>query len=362
MDNEKYDYLLSIMIPTKNRATYLEECLLSLNKIIVKYHDIQIVVQDNSDNETDVLRVMSTYRYNNVLYNHTSGNLSQTQNSEMAIELTKGEYVCYIGDDDTITQEMVNLVRAMKKLNVLACAFDSSSYIWPDVIFNNTKLVPFFYKDQDIVVCKRKGIDALEDELQNGMQTIFSLPRVYHGIVSRKILNVVKEKSGYFFPGPSPDMANAVAVSLCLDVYYYISAPLLVDGKAYSSAGGLGLRGKHHGNISDVKQLSANVEKEWDKRIPKIWMGETIWPESAIKALGAMKRNDLILKMDYGRIYATVLRRNIHNWKYVKPYFKSIRSIISIIKSIAKVLKHKIEALPRKKENNMICDYTVNTL
>ncbi|MDA7731693.1 hypothetical protein N8867_05855, partial [Flavobacteriaceae bacterium] len=47
----------------------------------------------------------------------------------------------------------------------------------------------------------------------SGGVNMFNLPSVYHGLVKRTVLMSIFSKYDTCFPGPSPDMANGVAVA-----------------------------------------------------------------------------------------------------------------------------------------------------
>ena len=61
----------------------------------------------------------------------------------------------------------------------------------------------------------------LKKVIKDGFGTLGLLPKVYQGVVSRQLLDKLYDKCGTYFPGPSPDMANAVALSILTDKVYY---------------------------------------------------------------------------------------------------------------------------------------------
>ena len=76
-------YLLSIIIPTKNRYQYLQECLLSLRKLDPRR--VEIIVQDNSDETSSFKDFLNNLEAQNIRYYHQDGFLSQTDNSDLAV-------------------------------------------------------------------------------------------------------------------------------------------------------------------------------------------------------------------------------------------------------------------------------------
>ncbi|WP_010175488.1 glycosyltransferase family 2 protein [Bacillus coahuilensis] len=321
------DYLLSIVIPTKNRFNYLIECLSAI--IDIGSDKIEIVVQDNSDN-MEVEEYIRTLNWPHIKYFYESKKLSQTGNSELAVEHSTGKYVCYIGDDDAVATQLIEVVKLMEKYSIDACTFDVATYNWPDVIAHNPKIIPFRFNKSDVRIKKIDSKQVLSRYLSNGMQEIKLLPRVYHGILSKEILEEIKTRTGSYFPGPSPDMANATAASLIVRKFFKIGYPLIIDGKSYKSAGGMGLRGAHTGKLTGVSQLSDDVEANWNARIPKLWLGRTIWPESCIKALEAMQETEYINKMNWHAIYARILLRNSEYANEVREHLHTINDYIKV--------------------------------
>ena len=79
-------YLLSIIIPTKNRYQYLQECLLSLRKLDPRR--VEIIVQDNSDDTSSFKDFLNNLEAPNIRYYHQDGFLSQTDNSDLCLLYT----------------------------------------------------------------------------------------------------------------------------------------------------------------------------------------------------------------------------------------------------------------------------------
>lgn len=329
------EYLLSIIIPTKNRSNYLKGCLDSLIKLGDK--DIEIVVQDNSDDNSQIVDYIKNIDHKNLKYYHCKDQLTQTENSELAVSNATGKYICYIGDDDSISNMLIEAVKLMNRYEIEALNCNMATFYWPDIVFNGTKLPFLSFDKTKLKIEKINSKEILYRYLRNGFQSIRFLPRTYHAVIARSILDKVKLKSGKIFPGPSPDMANAVACSLVVHNHIYINAPLIISGASYSSACGMGMRGAHKGSLKGVAQIANDVEEKWNKNIPKLWLGNTIWPESAVKALEAMGAGDFIEKMNWYAVYARMLLKYgeyrsytmqfIHGIGYLRVFFDIISDV-----------------------------------
>ena len=284
-------YLLSIIIPTKDRYQYLSKTLVNLSELDSEL--VEIVVQDNTIINGEILNLINKINQDNIKYFHESKTLSQTDNSNLALEHATGEYCCYIGDDDTVFPDLLDVVFDLKARNIEACITDEANFYWPDVVFEKKR--PWLkYNTKKFKNRFLRSGQILAKSMSYGMQDIMYLPRVYHGIVSKKVLDIIHRKTGTYFPGPSPDMANAVACALEIDEYLYTEKPLILSGVGYTSGAGMGQRGAHKGDLKSGKQLPADAEKMWSHRIPKLWLGYTVWTESAEKSMIAMGHSEIL--------------------------------------------------------------------
>lgn len=271
--------------------------------------DVEVIVQDNSDNHEDVESFIVSLNNPNIKYYYDSRKLSQTENSDVAFKHVTGDYAVYIGDDDTICKSLVDLAYALKRHSIDSATYEISTFNWPDLM----EAVPgsFSLRYYAIDKCLIKQIDPKEtllDALHDGMQDITFLPRVYHGIVSKNLLTRIYEQTnGTFFPGPSPDMANASSCAILANNMVSINIPMIISGFGKTSAGGMGRRKLHKGSLKGNFQLRDDVEDTWDQKIPKLWMQSTIWPNSASTALRTLGETQLLKQMNYGVVAAETL-------------------------------------------------------
>jgi glycosyltransferase involved in cell wall biosynthesis len=299
-------YLLSIVVPTKDRYKYLK---LLVNLIDSFNSDnIELVLQDNTANNTEILEFLSQKEFPHIKYNHTIEQIPVSFNSDLAVLNSTGEYVCMIGDDDGVLPNIIDCVKWMKENGIDALVPSDIKYIWPDFIkgkggVNYTDVL--ILNKNGIYTNEAKVVDPLEtlnELIKNGCLNRGRLPIVYHGIVARKTLNKIYENGGTFFPGASPDIANGVALCFFVEKYIRLDFPVIISGQSMMHGGGIRKHKDLLANIEDVPFLPKDAKKDWENTIPKVWTGETVWPESAIKALRYMGRDDLIKNVNYDRI------------------------------------------------------------
>ena len=294
--------LLSIVVPTKNRYPYLKKLIELVESF--NSNDIELVIQDNSDDNNEILEFLKD-KYPFVVYNHIQGQIPMSTNSDKAILNSSGEYVCFIGDDDGVTKEIIPCVRMMKERDVEVLKPTSASYCWPDVrpgkYFSRSTRVIY-----DKPTGKLKKIDnekVLNEIVSRGFVDRGNMPLLYHGIVRRDVLDKIFAIGGTCFPGSSPDISNAVAITLTSTRCYTYGKIITISGASMFHGGGVYLTKKKHPDLNDIKWLLPGAVDKWDVRLPKIGEGESIWCDSAIKALQYMKRHDIIERINFEYLY-----------------------------------------------------------
>lgn len=296
--------LLSIVIPTKDRYFSLKSMIMALYQLSLP--ETEIIVQDNTYDNREFLDFFKNNHFDFVKYYHVKERISVTQNSDLAIQHATGEYICFLGDDDAVSRQIVNVVRYMKDHNIDACCSSVSRYYWPELmeeVKRNNSVELLGINDGSI-----RSIDPFY-ELQRILKTaefsLVGLPKVYQGIVKKTVLDTIWKQTGSFSPGASPDIANAVGVCLTAKKCIFINSPIIIAGFSKKSASGMGATKRHVNKIENVPWLDKSVKNNWDERIPPIWTGQTIWAESMIKALEKMGREDLVDRFNFKRLYSS---------------------------------------------------------
>lgn len=318
--------LLSIAIPTKNRYEYLKPCIETLLNLKSNNPRLEIVIQDNNENNDEIRPFIDQYN-TELKYYHISENLSVVDNCEKAVANCTGEFICLLGDDDSVASQIIDVCKWMKETGIESCLGKICRFNWPDMVYTVHKL-------KNLTIPKRNNHTGYKEVkkirhkiLSTGGYTMLNLPRVYHSIVSKEALDRLKNLCGSYFPGPSPDMANAIGLTFVLRNHVVIDTPIIVSGFSYKSTGGAGTRRAHVGKIEDIPHLPKKTKEIWYKRIPKYWTGETIYAESIIEALNQCKSNE-IDKYSFNALYGAFalyhrdlipLLRGFVNYKNILP-------------------------------------------
>lgn len=308
MDRE---ILLSIVVPTKDRYNYLKYLIQLVDNL--KSKDVELVIQDNSSDNADFLAYLSDMKYDFIKYNHISKQIPMSENADLAILNSTGEYVCFLGDDDGFTSYLLDGVRWMKQNSIEAVKPADVYYFWPDAsqgqICNESSVLhyhPFTGRVKYISAYKE-----LKKVLDLGIPNRGNMPLVYHSVVKRSVLDQVYRIGNTFFPGNSPDIANAVALSFVVKKFALVDLPWSYSGCSAFKGGGVAAPGKQYPPmIKDIIWFRANAEFHWDKRLPPVGIGSLIWAESTISALKYMQQYDLIEALDFNKIYCNFLTSN----------------------------------------------------
>ena len=252
----------------------------------------------------------------NIVYNYHPENLTVVENSDFAVKNSCGKYVCFLGDDDLFSPYVYEYVKAMDKYGIESSIFNVAKYYWPGISFvthNFANLIIYGSKG------KISKIDVKKEQrklLKTGGYNLFNMPKLYHGIVRRDLLEKVYDEANTYFPGPSPDMANSIALSKFVTSHVYCDIPVISSGTSPKSTAGLGAEHKHVGDLVGKSFLPSDIEERWNNNIPKVWTGPTIYAQSFIEAVNKMNMKPFLDKYNYNYMYAAFVSFNPTYRKY----------------------------------------------
>lgn len=291
--------LLSLVVPTKNRQKYAISLLQGVHAF--ESQELEVIIQDNSD-EASLKEFVTGLNDHRIRYFYCAEPLTMHQNFELAIDNACGEYVCAIGDDDgIIIPAAIASMRQAKSLGADAILTEMYSYSWPGTRHR-------IWGDMGGPIFSRRIYPGLSEQtldsraelgklfIRGSVDGLGLLPRVYQGFVSLASLTALKERSGTYFPGASPDMANAVGLVPFVGKMLFDPRITLISGHSPGSGGGQGAAGKHHGELEHVDHLPQETIRNWDPAIPRFWSGTTIYAQTVIEAARAV---DLSHKYDF---------------------------------------------------------------
>ncbi|MGB7741057.1 MAG: glycosyltransferase [Steroidobacteraceae bacterium] len=296
--------LISIVVPTRNRHYYLAHLVRTI--LAMKSPEIELVVHDNSPDPKAFKREFEGVGDSRLRYFHDATPMSITENFSRSVALARGRYICMIGDDDGVTESIVDLAAWLEREGIDAAAVNVATYLWPGVESaldgaqrEGVLRLPAYSGVTEVV----DSAEALDRVLVSGGIRIGDLPSVYQGIVARKAMERLRDRAGSCFPGPSPDMANAVGLSAVVDRFARVAFPVVISGSCPVSGAAQGARREHHGEIADQAFLPHGTAESWPAQVPFYFSGPTLWAATLIHALTATNRADLISRLRFDRLY-----------------------------------------------------------
>lgn len=111
--------LLSICIPTFNRASILHDGLNQLIPLVARW-DIPILISDNASiDDTENIAAQAKVRYPHIYFHRNAQNIGMDGNFEVALRLANTQYAWLLGDDDRIHHEALENV--LNRLSATPC-------------------------------------------------------------------------------------------------------------------------------------------------------------------------------------------------------------------------------------------------
>ena len=121
--------LISIVIPTRERASVLRHALASCLRI--PDDNIEIVVSDNASQD-DTEEVVAATVDRRVRYVRTPQRCSMRENFEFAVAHARGDYIFMMGDDDALIPNQFPYMRALlEEFRPDSLTGSKVAYAWP---------------------------------------------------------------------------------------------------------------------------------------------------------------------------------------------------------------------------------------
>nr|VFK14394.1 MAG: Glycosyl transferase family 2 [Candidatus Kentron sp. LFY] len=198
--------IISIIIPTRERADYLKESIQTALQIPDR--NIEIIISDNASTD-GTKQVISEISDPRVKYINTGKRVSMRENFEFGLHNSSGDYVIFFGDDDGILPRQFKFLRRiLEKERPDALGWNVPSiFVWPgeerdrksgSVTFDKRKLFGKIHKcDSD--ACRKHLLACKLNQLR-------FIPGVYAaGCVSRDYWGRIAAPDGTYFNSSVPD-------------------------------------------------------------------------------------------------------------------------------------------------------------
>ena len=302
--------LISLIIPTRNRPDYLVAAV-----DLARHHcqDIEVVVCDNSDTDSLRQRLATAIDDGSVVYRYSAEQLSVVDNFERARRLATGHYLMFIGDDDGIGPGLHEVATWALDQDVDAVVSYQSAFIanyfWPGVAsryFGNAYSASLFVRKFSAQASKIDCKAALRGVAQRFGGGLGALPRAYHGLVSKSLLDRIADQYGSVFGGISPDIYSATLITAECRNAWWVDYPFVIPGASPTSTAGQGAARSDKGELHQTDHITRfGSQLQWNPLLPAFYAPQTVWAYSLQAALDKVPQ--LKVAPDHGRLYARCL-------------------------------------------------------
>lgn len=306
--------LLSVAIPTHNRARYAIHAIKSL--LTLGDERMELVVSDTSSDGELARLIAADAELRSSLrlkYFNPAERLDMTGNHNAALGACTGEYVCLIGDDDTLAEEILEAVEWARQHSIdLIAPNVVANYAWPDFrsrYFGKGHAARLYYRTQLGAATIVTGAQAFATALRNAGQGTEGLPKIYHGIVRRRILVDMQARSGAYFHGSSPDVSGAVGLAMSCERFLVVDYPLTIPGGSGGSNTGRSAMNTHKGSLGQEAQTRSFEAGGWSSGVPRFFSVETVWAHATLETI---RRLDATRIRDYNFARLLAACRELH--------------------------------------------------
>jgi len=216
----------SLIIPTRNRS---ETALAAIASALeAPYPNLQIVVSDNSDDDILYQELKSRDWLDKLTYHKTETVLSMRDNWERGLDLSTGDLVSVIGDDDAVMPDAFSVANfAFSKLDVDVLSSETAIYKWGSYPFKGRRQYLSFLMGEDI-----KHIKAPKEILRKALSYEIKLG------TGPDLLKSLKEKRGRWIVDPIPDFDSGFSTLMYAKSYAVSARALFVQGHSGKSNSG----------------------------------------------------------------------------------------------------------------------------
>jgi|694.fasta_scaffold08934_3 glycosyltransferase involved in cell wall biosynthesis len=225
--------LLSILIPTRNRAHYVHYAIQST--LNIPSPDVEIIVSENHGSD-DGWQVANSFSDPRLKVVRPDKPLPMHQNWEFLLSKARGRWITFIGDDDAVMPHCADYLSYLDSQYPEAEAIVSprAYYFWgqaynpddkPKCVFS----LAHFEAWQDSKNALRLCLDDQKEYIY--------LPQIYSGGFQRRSLvqRVIRLQGGHYFRSVTPDAYSAVVATLHTYRYLEVGMPMTWIGTSPSS-------------------------------------------------------------------------------------------------------------------------------
>lgn len=232
----------SFLIPSKNRLELLTQAVESIFR--QGYEDFEIIITDNAS-EQDYVGYVKGIGDNRIIYSKSLTPVSVTQNWNNALNLSSGDYILMLGDDDALApgfiREVLHLIEEMGSPDILFYA--AYHYCYPDVIKTSPKGYLADVRNSEFFEGRVAPFRLVPEQAHRAAKAVFDMRYLFgfnsqHFMFRSGFLNDIASSSiGSIFQSPYPDTFAAAISFLKAKTIVVIPYPMVMIGISPKSFG-----------------------------------------------------------------------------------------------------------------------------
>jgi glycosyltransferase involved in cell wall biosynthesis len=335
--------LLSVIIPTHNRAQYAVQ---SISSILELSPDIQVVVCDSSPVDEISGHFVDSYSASRLKLIRSGHGISVVDNFNLGLDSADGEYLVFIGDDDFVGKEIVQVAEWARGKKIDSVKFNFPAlYYWDDFKHSTQgdaysatlHITPF---DGSVTPHDLKA--SMRHALDNFGGGVFDMPRAYAGMISAELARRIKLKYGQVFGGVSPDIYSSFLIANESNACVLVDYPVIIPGASGMSTSGQSSSGEHYGKLRENAHIAPFKNLVWDERIPEFYSVPTVWSYSLLKAVEKVEASDgLNLHPNFGRVlvkcfvyFPRSYKETFSSFRRTAAYYGYAKLIYQVVRSV----------------------------
>lgn len=278
----------SVVIPTRNRASYLRHTLATC--LAAVRDDCEVIVSDNSDADQsgDVAELVRGAK--SAVVRHVRPDdapLGMSAHWEFALSHVRGEYVVVIGDDDGLlagTFSALDQIVAATSARIVG--WPRIDYCWPDHVSDPLRdrvIIPLADDRLKYGPARFDGHRELRRVLRHPEQ-YETLPVLYHSAVHRTAVELLLQPPAPYIRGCAPDVYSGIVLAFLARDYVRLRTPLSVSGASGMSNGTAQVRvGRRSPVVSDFEQQNRRSNIRFHPAFPDVPVLSALFAESFAK-------------------------------------------------------------------------------
>ena len=251
---------LSICVPSRNRQETFRQTVCDL--IANPRADIEFVFADNSDDPTVMNDFMAGLSDPRIRYLPAlPETLPMQDNWERTMMATTGDWVIFIGDDDYVDPDAIDVI-----LDIVARRPETEAIGWNRLSFKWPSYRPFpgnftLSLRNDVQQADRVSLFRRMLQWEDASNVPTSPFTAYHGAVSRKTMEAIRKLyGGRYFEHPTVDFDCGAKLLFAARNFVFVSRPLSVLGAtAKSNSASIGRYSKALENYESFVQQKGDA-------------------------------------------------------------------------------------------------------